>query len=342
MGILDDAIREHLELKRQHGADDDDLDRLEKEVFGPSTRPGDPEFDTSEGQPSAPASGAEPEAPEQPAAPIPDAGLPSTAPDEPPAPTPEPASGAGETVPAAEAPAEPASEPAPEPTEPASSGGGGFFDVEAAGNDEDWLASLEDVVEQPLIEPEEKATAPPPAPQREPHESTTSPIEDLTPAERARIEHADLGDTVDHPAVPAPETGEEDQAPPIPPPDTGEEDFIAPIPPETGEEDLAPGPPEPPESAIFEQGDEVDLGDLDLDLDEAEIEPASPRPVEPVTGEEDEYDADDAEEDELEDEDEDLLEETPDFLQDTPEGERLWFEQGSPKDFDFDDEDEDD
>ncbi len=67
-----------------------------------------------------------------------------------------------------------------------------------------------------------------------------------------------------------------------------------------------------------------------------------PRPVEPVTGEEDEYVADDAEEDELEDEDEDLLEETPDFLQDTPEGERLWFEQGSPKDFDFDDEDEED
>ena len=37
------------------------------------------------------------------------------------------------------------------------------------------------------------------------------------------------------------------------------------------------------------------------------------------------------------DEEEDLLEETPDFLQDAPEGERLWFEQGAPKDFDFDD-----
>ncbi|MBA2522842.1 MAG: hypothetical protein H0V25_05870, partial [Solirubrobacterales bacterium] len=44
MGILDDAIRQHLELKRQHGAEGDDLERLEKEAFGPATRPGDPEF----------------------------------------------------------------------------------------------------------------------------------------------------------------------------------------------------------------------------------------------------------------------------------------------------------
>jgi hypothetical protein len=37
------------------------------------------------------------------------------------------------------------------------------------------------------------------------------------------------------------------------------------------------------------------------------------------------------------DDGEDLLEETPEFLQDTPEGDRLWFEQKPPKDFDFDD-----
>jgi len=34
--------------------------------------------------------------------------------------------------------------------------------------------------------------------------------------------------------------------------------------------------------------------------------------------------------------DDDLLEETPDFLKDAPDGEDLWFEQGEPKDFDFD------
>ena len=44
MGILDDAIREHLDLKRRHGAEDDELARLEDEAFGPPTRPGDPDF----------------------------------------------------------------------------------------------------------------------------------------------------------------------------------------------------------------------------------------------------------------------------------------------------------
>jgi hypothetical protein len=35
-------------------------------------------------------------------------------------------------------------------------------------------------------------------------------------------------------------------------------------------------------------------------------------------------------------EEEDVLEETPEFLQDTPEHDRLWFEQRPPRDFDFD------
>jgi hypothetical protein len=35
MGILDDAIREHLELKRAHGANEDELRRKEAEAFGP-------------------------------------------------------------------------------------------------------------------------------------------------------------------------------------------------------------------------------------------------------------------------------------------------------------------
>jgi hypothetical protein len=44
MGILDDAIREHLDLKRRLGAEEDELKRLEGEAFGPPTRPGDPDF----------------------------------------------------------------------------------------------------------------------------------------------------------------------------------------------------------------------------------------------------------------------------------------------------------
>lgn len=41
MGILDDAIKEHLELKRQHGADDSELKQLEDEAFGAAERPGE-------------------------------------------------------------------------------------------------------------------------------------------------------------------------------------------------------------------------------------------------------------------------------------------------------------
>src|SRR3954454_19553927 len=38
MGTLDDAIREHLELKKRSGAPDDEVKRLEHEAFGPIRR----------------------------------------------------------------------------------------------------------------------------------------------------------------------------------------------------------------------------------------------------------------------------------------------------------------
>src|SRR6187200_91334 len=52
MGILDDAIREHLDLKRSHGATDSELRRLEDEAFGPPSRPGEPDFPESEEAPA--------------------------------------------------------------------------------------------------------------------------------------------------------------------------------------------------------------------------------------------------------------------------------------------------
>lgn len=53
MGILDDAIREHLELKRQHGGDPSEIERLEHEALGPVRRQ---PLDSAEQEP---ASGAE-------------------------------------------------------------------------------------------------------------------------------------------------------------------------------------------------------------------------------------------------------------------------------------------
>jgi hypothetical protein len=40
MGVLDDAIREHLELKRRRGADPSEIERLEREALGPVRRRG--------------------------------------------------------------------------------------------------------------------------------------------------------------------------------------------------------------------------------------------------------------------------------------------------------------
>jgi hypothetical protein len=114
MGLLDDAIREHLELKKRHGADPTEIAQLEREAFGPARRgpeplevPGDPvlvepEVDAPEYEPPA-----EPLPADAPERPLP---VESEAVPEPPPPAPEPG-------PAPEPPAR-ATEPEPEP-EPA-------------------------------------------------------------------------------------------------------------------------------------------------------------------------------------------------------------------------------
>ena len=62
MGLLDDAIREHLELKRRHGADPGEIERQEREALGAPPTPEEPD----EGHVGADV--AEPEPPAEPAA----------------------------------------------------------------------------------------------------------------------------------------------------------------------------------------------------------------------------------------------------------------------------------
>jgi hypothetical protein len=57
MGFLDDAIREHLDLKRRRGADPTEIERAEREALGPVRR--DP-LELDEAQPGAPVVGGEP------------------------------------------------------------------------------------------------------------------------------------------------------------------------------------------------------------------------------------------------------------------------------------------
>ena len=83
MGTLDDAIREHLELKKRSGAPDDEVKRLEHEAFGPIRR-----------EAPAPAAEAPAEAPVDEAAAVPPADPPAaTAPDASPEVPPAPPAG---------------------------------------------------------------------------------------------------------------------------------------------------------------------------------------------------------------------------------------------------------
>src|SRR4051795_12606715 len=58
MGLLDDAIREHLELKRRRGADNNEITRQEQEAFGPPRR-GELELDPARAQADEPAPAAD-------------------------------------------------------------------------------------------------------------------------------------------------------------------------------------------------------------------------------------------------------------------------------------------
>jgi hypothetical protein len=61
VGLLDDAIREHLELKRRRGADPSEVARQEHEALGPARRtapPGEEEAEPSAGDADADEGGA--------------------------------------------------------------------------------------------------------------------------------------------------------------------------------------------------------------------------------------------------------------------------------------------
>jgi hypothetical protein len=58
MGLLDDAIREHLDLKRRRGADPTEVERAEREALGPVRR--DP-FEHAEDEPQAELGSTEPD-----------------------------------------------------------------------------------------------------------------------------------------------------------------------------------------------------------------------------------------------------------------------------------------
>jgi len=305
MSILDDAIRQHLELKRAHGADESEIKRLEDEAFGPPARPGEPDpaaeaptefMATSEAEAAqAEESGGRriniadlQEAPpaDAPIAPAEDAAQ-AAPPAEEELPAlehevvAEPEAAEAEDAPEAEAddanPRHSTEERhaiAEQPTE--------FFDVEAEMGTEDAPP-----VEAPSPSDEEiveaEAAAPP-----------LSPVEPATEIHASRAE--------------APAEDLEDEE---------DDDFWS-------EQRLSDELDQALEAPLTEedQGGEVEFEKLSEEPEEPSEEPEHPKPAanyDPDTGHED------------------VLEDTPEFLEDAPEDDELWFEQKPPKDFDFDD-----
>ena len=334
MGILDDAIRQHLELKRKHGAESSDLERLEKEAFGPATRPGDPEFATGEAPASAQPdqrAGAATEAADPPSE-VADSGVD----------IPVWLTGEEETTVAPSTPQrEPASDelPAPAAEEPPSthdpaSEGEPSVPPEGAVQDEDQPEGAAGASSQrpTQLGPADEAEAPPDVqpPSGEPGDPASGGPASTEPA---AVEH-ELPVELEPPE--APERGifdAEDL-------DFGDLDLELD---DDGDDDeeledvpfADPGPttlePEPPARESSGSRRAAAAPETDPDLPPAPVEPRRPEPPAetPVPAVQDPADPDS--------DDEDLLEETPDFLQEAPEGEDLWFEQGPPRDFDFDD-----
>jgi hypothetical protein len=301
MGILDDAIREHLDLKRKHGARDSEIAEIEDEALGSGERP-DP-FAAGElfGRVSE-----EQTALVEP--PTPPAESPSAEPPEPSFPEP----------PAAEpTPPEPSAHPEPQ------------ADPEPL---EELMAEDPGPAADPGVPP------PPPPESAPPARPEPSPPPAATEGQRGRALGRDDLPTQEH-LPPREETGDAPQVPSeseLPEPgDSQPYDFET----DPGLEGVGAGPDAAPPPA-GESDDFEALGPVEDAEDVEEAEGGH------FIGQEDDEEgyrtevrpADPGEDGE--DEEEDLLSESPEFLdQDTDES--LWFEKGPPKDFDFEDEDED-
>jgi hypothetical protein len=316
MGILDEAIREHLELKRQHGAGDSELKQLEDEAFGQAQRPGDE-------QAPDPLAEAPTQFMEQPD--IPESETARREPtiadlQEPPPPLDEPAPAAVDT-PAEEATSIAAAAPAEE--EPAMEHEIVVDAVETSGPSTE---ERQTIAEQPteMFDVEEELSGPSSPTDEElveeeiaePRLAPADPLAGLAETEEAEVsvqgpapddddEYDDeddafwneqrLSDELDQ-ALEAPRDAEPEPAAEV------------------------EAEPEPEIDEAAETDEEPESEEYEAPLETAE-EPVPVAEAEPESSHHEE----------------DVLEETPDFLEETPEDDQLWFEQKPPKDFDFDD-----
>jgi len=296
MGLLDDAIREHLDLKRKRGADPGEIERLEREALGPVRRDPlshvvetlphlevQPEYEAVdlqlELQPDEFGLGPDPSQLDQ-------------THDE--SPAPERRRGLFRRHRSAPA--------APAPTEHAA-------DFDAVEHDDFAALLYPDVDEEPdLQEPPDHESAP------EPYVPVTS---SATPPESSVAE----------PEPPPPLTFE--TPPPKRPrfsarPPADVEDELGEPPAGDDMQERASAAPQPKQAS---QPGTVPESDESAETTEWDVEDA-------FAAEDGTHTT--AAGDSGQDSEDDVLEETPEFLQDTPDHDRLWFEQRPPRDFDFD------
>jgi hypothetical protein len=363
MSILDDAIREHLELKRAHGADDAEVKRLEDEAFGPPQRP-------DEVDPFAEAPTEFLLAPGESAADLPEVGdeaersgrrpnitdLQEPPPAEPPAPedaaTAAPPAPEDELSPAPDAPPPSPAAAAELPLPPP-------IDAEERHAIADQPTQMFDVQAEMDVQAEVDAQAEAPAEQASPtDEQLVDAVQDEPQAAPPAPEEPAAGPPPERYEQPPLETRGPDAEVAGHPPgeaepeeDSAEFDFFneqrlsdeldqaleAPLPP-TDEHGLPQyGDAAPPPSGIFDIESDGETYEEDPSEEVPHDAPAPEPPseetprdsAEPPSEEiADAFDPDTGHED--------VLEDTPTFLEDAPEDDDLWFEQKPPKDFDLD------
>jgi hypothetical protein len=301
MSILDDAIREHLELKRAHGADDVELKRLEDEAFGLPQRPDEP--DPLAEAPTefllTPETGAGEDG-EESGRRVPNIADLQEPPEPPRAPEPEQAPAAGEAA------AEPDDGPAEE-KHPA-------MEHEAIADAGHSTEERHAIASQPteIFDVEGQF-------EEAPAEAGTPSDDELVDAERGEPRLAPPAED-DEPADEFDEFFSEQRLS-----DELNQALEAPLPDE-------PGAPATEEAAVFVDTDEdkeqaefedepaeEDSGEFALAEEDEDAESHEPSPPAAGSGQED------------------VLEDTPEFLEESPEDDDLWFEQKPPKDIDFGD-----
>ncbi len=317
MGILDEAIREHLELKRQHGAGDSELQQLEDEAFGQADRPGDEQV--ADPLAEAPTQFMEqPEVAEDESA----RREPTITDLQEPPPLPKPKQTA-----VVEDAAEPEAAPADEvPAEEEQSAMEHEIVADAVEASGPTTEERQTIAEQPteIFDVEEELSGPPSPTDEElveeeiaePRLAPADPLAGLAETEEAEVnvqgpapddddEYDDEDDAFWNEQRLSDELDQALEAPRAVEPEPAVEVELEPEP----EVEEPAEPDEEPESEEYEAPPET----AEEPAPVAESEHASAH------------------------HEEDVLEETPDFLEETPEDDQLWFEQKPPKDFDFDD-----